>query len=167
MSYGNKRTPMTDEQRQSLALDYLKACDNGGITNSGDGVFDQFAEDAQFYFPKWGLARGKPEIKRLFDDVGAKIKHIRHDYTTLNWILSGSDVFACEGTSEGEHQDGRWKCGAPEWGAGRWCNVFEIRDGLIRRVFVYLDPDYAGRDRDPGRYPWLGPVGARSPSAGS
>ena len=38
-------------------------------------------------------------------------------------------------------------------GAGRWCDVFEIRDGLIQRCFIYLDPDYAGRDT--GRYPWI------------
>jgi hypothetical protein len=31
--------------------------------------------------------------------------------------------------------------------------VFEIRDGKIQRCFIYLDPDYAGRDT--GRYPWL------------
>jgi len=27
--------------------------------------------------------------------------------------------------------------------------VFEIRDGLIRRCFIYLDPDYAGNAVDP------------------
>jgi hypothetical protein len=42
----------------------------------------------------------------------------------------------------------------PEWGAGRWCDVFEIRDWKIQRCFIYLDPDYAGRDT--ARYPWLG-----------
>jgi hypothetical protein len=31
--------------------------------------------------------------------------------------------------------------------------VFEIRDFLIQRCFIYLDPDYAGADVD--RYPWL------------
>jgi hypothetical protein len=41
----------------------------------------------------------------------------------------------------------------PEWGAGRWCDVFEIRDFLIQRCFIYLDPDYAGGDT--ARYPWL------------
>jgi hypothetical protein len=35
--------------------------------------------------------------------------------------------------------------------AGRWCDVFEIRDHKIQRLFVYLDPDYA----DTARYPWL------------
>jgi hypothetical protein len=43
--------------------------------------------------------------------------------------------------------------GRPGPGAGRWCDVFEIRDFLIQRVFIYLDPDYAGTDTD--RYPWL------------
>jgi hypothetical protein len=59
----------------------------------------------------------------------------------------------CEGTSHGEHQDGPWRAGVPEWAAGRWCDVFEIRDFLIQRCFIYLDPDYAGKDA--GRYPWL------------
>jgi hypothetical protein len=31
--------------------------------------------------------------------------------------------------------------------------VFEIRDWLIQRCFIYLDPDYAGKDT--ARYPWL------------
>ena len=45
--------------------------------------------------------------------------------------------------------------GAPgtDRGAGRWCDVFEIRDGLIQRCFIYLDPDYAGKDTE--RYPWI------------
>jgi hypothetical protein len=38
-------------------------------------------------------------------------------------------------------------------GAGRWCDVFEIRDFKIHRLVIYLDPDYA--NRDVGRYPWL------------
>jgi hypothetical protein len=28
-----------------------------------------------------------------------------------------------------------------------------VRDFLIQRCFIYLDPDYAGADTD--RYPWL------------
>ena len=41
----------------------------------------------------------------------------------------------------------------PEWAAGRWCDVFEIRDWKIQRCFIYLDPDYAGKDT--ARYPWI------------
>jgi hypothetical protein len=31
--------------------------------------------------------------------------------------------------------------------------VFEVRDFLIQRCFIYLDPDYAGLDTK--RYHWL------------
>jgi hypothetical protein len=65
--------------------------------------------------------------------------------------MSGGDTFVCEGTSYGEHQDGSWRAGVTH--AGRWCDVFEVRDFLIQRCFIYLDPDYAGLDTD--RYPWL------------
>src|SRR5487761_1096874 len=72
----------------------------------------------------------------LFGDVGGTIKSITH----FNWVFSGSDVVVAEGTSHGEHRDGPWRAALPEWGAGRWCDVFEIRDWLIHRCFIYLDP---------------------------
>ena len=144
---------MTDEQRKSVALEYLKAFDNGGVTTTGGSILDLFADDAQVYFPKWGLATGKEEIGRLFTDVGSTIKSISHDYALFNWILTGSDLFACEGTSHGEHRDGPWRAGVPESGSGRWCDVFEVRDWKIQRCFIYLDPDYAAKDTE--RYPWL------------
>ena len=68
-------------------------------------------------------------------------------------VIVRGDTIVAEGTSFGEHQDGPWRAGVPDWGAGRWCDVFEIRDFLIQRVFIYLDPDYAGQDT--ARYPWL------------
>jgi hypothetical protein len=144
---------MTDEQRKSVAIEYLKAFDNGGVTSTGDSILDLFADDAQVYFPKWGIANGKEQIGQLFGDVGGTLKLIRHDYAGFNWVFSGSDVVVAEGTSYGEHQDGPWRAGVPDWAAGRWCDVFEIRDFKIQRCFIYLDPDYAGKDTE--RYPWL------------
>jgi hypothetical protein len=149
---------MTDEQRKSVALEYLKAFDNGGITSTGESILELFATDAQVMFPKWGLANGREEIGRMFGEVGAKLVSIRHDYASFNWIFSGSDTIVAEGTSYGEHHDGPWRAGVPDWGAGRWCDVFEIRDFQIQRLFIYLDPDYAGRDT--ARYPWLAERGA-------
>jgi hypothetical protein len=153
------QTPMTDEQRKSVALEYLKAFDNGGTTSTGGSILDLFADDAQVHFPKWGLATGKDAIGRMFGDVGATLERIVHDYANFNWIMTGTDTFACEGTSFGEHQDGAWRAGVSH--AGRWCDVFEVRGFLIQRCFIYLDPDYAGLDTD--RYPWLGRDG-RDPS---
>ena len=145
------RLTMTDEQRKSVAIEYLKAFDNKGVTSSGGSILDLFADDAQVFFPKWGLANGKEQVGRLFTDFSALLREIRHDYATFNFIMTGSDVFACEGTSYGVHRDGAWRAGVTH--AGRWCDVFEVRDFLIQRCFIYLDPDYAGLDTQ--RYPWL------------
>ena len=57
---------MTDEQRKSVALEYLKAFDNAGVTSNGGSILDLFADDAQIFFPKWGLATGKDEIGTAF-----------------------------------------------------------------------------------------------------
>ena len=144
---------MTDEQRKSVVLEYLKAFDKKGVTSTGGSILDLFADDAQVYFPKWGIATGKEQIGKLFSEFGGKLKWIAHNYSDFNWIFSGSDYVVCEGTSYGEHEDGPWRADVPSWGAGRWCDVFEIRDWKIQRCFIYLDPDYAGKDT--ARYPWI------------
>lgn len=136
---------MTEEQRKSVALEYLKRLDHG------EGFFDLFADDAQVYFPKWGLANGRAEYERLFADLASILKSIRHDYAYFNYIIQGDHVVV-EGTSYGiTADDTEWRAGVTH--AGRWCDVFEVRDFKIQRVFIYLDPDYAGADT--ARYPWL------------
>jgi hypothetical protein len=147
------RQTMTDEQRKSVAIEYLRAFDNGGKSSDGGSILDLFADDAQVYFPKWGLANGKAEIGQCFGDVGGTLKSITHHFSHFNFIFSGSDMVVVEGTSHGEHKDGPWRAQNPEWAAGRWCDVFEIRDWKIHRCFIYLDPDYASKDT--ARYPWL------------
>jgi hypothetical protein len=42
----------------------------------------------------------------MFGDVGGTLKKIVHDYANFNWIMKGTDTFACEGTSHGEHEGG-------------------------------------------------------------
>ena len=92
------------------------------------------------------------QIGKMFGDVGGTLSSIVHHYSHFNWVIAG-DTVVCEGTSHGEHRDGPWRAGVPEWAAGRWCDVFEIRDWKIQRCFIYLDPDYAAKDTE--RYPWL------------
>jgi ketosteroid isomerase-like protein len=136
---------MSEEQRKSVALEYLKRLDQG------KDFFDLFGDDAQVYFPKWGLANGRAEIEQLFSNLASALKSIRHDYAYFNYIVQGDQVVV-EGTSAGTTADGvEWRAGVTH--AGRWCDVFEIRDFKIQRLFIYLDPDYAGADT--ARYPWL------------
>ncbi len=146
---------MNDEERKALITAYLKAFDNGGTGADGRQLLDFFADDALFYFPKWGVASGKKAIAELFGDLGGGVQAVTHHFWSFNWLFSG-DTVAVEGETHGQHRDGPWRAGVPDWGAGRWCGVFEVRDDLIQRAFIYLDPDYAGRDTE--RYPWLRPA---------
>src|SRR4026207_1501985 len=118
---------MPDEQRKSVAIEYLKAFDNGGTTSTGGSILDLFADDAQVYFPKWGLANGKENIGKLFGDVGGTLKGPPPPSPHFTGIFSGSDTIVAEGTSHGEHQDGPWRAGDPEAGAGRGWGGVEIR----------------------------------------
>jgi hypothetical protein len=43
---------MTAEQMKSVVIEYFKRFDRGG------DVLALFADDADVYFPKWGVARG-------------------------------------------------------------------------------------------------------------
>ncbi|MDP3264597.1 MAG: nuclear transport factor 2 family protein [Tabrizicola sp.] len=146
--------PATDDDRKALAESYLKSLDAGGVSpTTGLGLFDHFSEDAEVFFPKWGVARGKAEVIRMFTDVGGTLKGIKHHYDRFTWYMNGSDSFAVEGTSEGEHRDGPWDADTPKWAAGRFCDCFTVKDGKITRLFIYLDPDYAGKDT--ARYGWI------------
>ena len=141
---------MTDEDRKALVVQYLKAFDRAGVTEDGGSILDLFADDAQVYFPS-GALPGPRQIGQMFGDVGGTLKAIEHHYDEFNWVFTGGDVLAVEGPATASTRTGL----APgsEHGAGRWCDVFEIRDRKIQRCFIYLDPDYAGQDTE--RYPWL------------
>ena len=59
---------MTDEQRKSVAIEYLKAFDNGGVTSTGESILTPLPDDAQVYFPKWGHSQrqggDRPAVRR-------------------------------------------------------------------------------------------------------
>jgi ketosteroid isomerase-like protein len=136
---------MTDEQRKTIALEYLRRLDRG------ESFFDLFDDHAEVYFPKWGIATGRANFEKLFADLGSIVAKFKHDLAYLNVIQQG-DTVVVEGTSYGTTQSGvEWRAGVTH--AGRWVDVFEIRDFKIQRCFIYLDPDYESADT--ARYPWL------------
>lgn len=139
-------TTERDIERKGIALEYFRRLDRGG------DFLELFADDARVFYPKWGVATGTEEIGTMFGDVAELVSAMAHDYETFNYVIDG-DTVVVEGTSTGETADGTtWRPdGSP--GGGRWCDVFEIRDGAIQRLFIYLDPDYAGQDTE--QYPWL------------
>lgn len=114
-------------------------------------LFELFANDFQFYFPKFGIGHGKAELAEMAQGLRTTIQSVLHDMGALKF-LAGSGFVVVEGTTTGVHADGtHWAGGATP--GGRFCNVFEFRDdGLIQRMHIYLDPDYAGHDSD--RFLW-------------
>jgi ketosteroid isomerase-like protein len=105
-------------------------------------LFDLFADDAEFYYPKYGMGSGKGALGEIATALGNLQESSEHDIAGYRFIAAGEHV-AVEGTTRGVLRNGqRWAAG--ETPAGRFCNVFEIREGLIRRLHVYLDPDFAG-----------------------
>ncbi|MEU5403335.1 nuclear transport factor 2 family protein [Streptomyces sp. NPDC005963] len=130
---------------RAVAEAYFKRMD------AGQDFLDLFADDAYVCFPKHAPARGLEEVRGLFGDIFVLFRSVVHEIAYFNYIAQG-DFLIVEGTTHGELADGtRWR--ATEGLGGRFCNVFEIREGKIRRLHIYLDPDYG--DADTERYPWL------------
>ena len=119
---------MTDEQRKSVVIEYLKAFDRAGKTWDGGSILDLFADDAQVYFPKWGLAYGKEEIGKMFGDIGSTLKWIRHHFSHFNFIFSGSDLVVCGDERRGAS---RWALARRRSGARRGPLVRRIRNSRL------------------------------------
>jgi ketosteroid isomerase-like protein len=141
--------PMTDEQRKAIAFELMLRIDRG------EDPLELFDKNARVCFPKWGVAQGHDQIKQLFTDLGSVIGSMSHHHAHFNVVVK-DDLVVIEGTSNGVTTDGvEWRAGVTH--AGLWCDVLEIRDFKIQRLYIYLDPDYWGRDT--GRYPWLAKKG--------
>ena len=111
-------------------------------------VFALMTENVQFEFPKWGTARGVAEVGAFFHALGAYVAAVRHPPETFRYYVGDKSV-AIEGRSVGRlHNGGSWE-------AGRFTVIYDFEGELIKRVAIYLDPDYADETQD--RYPWTKP----------
>ena len=134
---------LSSTTRRFSAIEYLRRLDRG------EAFFDLFDDYAQVYFPKWGVAIGRVQIEKLFGDLSGTVSRIQHHSAYFNVIQQG-DLVVVEGTTDGTTATGvDWRAGVSH--AGRWCDVFEIRNFKIQRCYIYLDPDYAGEDTERNR----------------
>jgi len=138
-------TASTQDKAVAIAKEYFTRLDAGSAT-----LLDLFTEDAQIFFPKFGIGRGRTAILEVMSGLGGRVQSVEHASDSFVYIASGS-LLAVEGTTRGVLKNGvRWAAG--ETPGGRFCNVFEFRGDLICRVHIYLDPDYGGEDQD--RFLW-------------
>ena len=138
------RMTTSDQDKIAVAREYFLRADQGRAD-----VFDLLHEDAEIYFPKFGVGSGRSSLIEMVNGFQGVLQSIRHDYDTLRFIPAG-DYLAVEGTSQGRMSGQSWIGGSTP--GGRFCNVFRFRDGRIASLHIYLDPDYLGEDES--RFRW-------------
>jgi ketosteroid isomerase-like protein len=133
-----------DHDKIAVARHYFERADQGH-----PDVLDLFHEDAEIYFPKFGIGSGRDSLLEMVKGFQGALESIRHDYDTFRFIPAG-EYLAVEGTSKGRMSGKSWTGGSTP--GGRFCNVFRFRAGKIASLHIYLDPDYLGEDEP--RFRW-------------
>lgn len=109
-------------------------------------LLELFTDDVEFFFPKFGAARGKAAIVEFGARLGRFLDTLEHDIDGLKFIVAG-DVIAVEGREWGTMKNGvRWP--DENISQGRFCNVFVFEGSLISRTYIYVDPDFTSEDRE-------------------
>lgn len=139
--------------RIEIAREYFRRVDSGDPT-----LLDLMTDDIQIYFPKYGVGYGKTAVAESARGMMSVLKSIEHDFERMTFLPSG-DHLVVEGFERGVSADGvEWP--VPGKSEGRYCNVFEFRGERIKRVHIYVDPDFTSTHAE--RFLWDG-VGMTRP----
>ena len=115
-----------------------------------EDMYDLLTEDVQFYLPKFGIGRGRAELKLCASGAAVALRSLAHDPNSFRFI-EGTNGVVLEGYTTGETVSGNRFAGGKTPG-GRFCGVYEFRGSLISRIYIYMDPDYGGADEP--RFLW-------------
>ena len=135
---------LADRDKIKIVQEYFVRADQGR-----PDVLELFHENAEIYFPKFGLGCGRQSLVEMVKGFEGTLEFIKHDYDGFTFMPSG-DYLVVEGTSRGAISGKSWEGGKTP--GGRFCNVFKFRDDRIASAHIYLDPDYAGQDE--ARFRW-------------
>jgi hypothetical protein len=118
--------------------------------DSGRPPDELFARDFEFFFPKYGVGSGVDEFHALAAGLGAAGYKATHYRDRLKYLVSGQQLIV-EGTTFGiDGHGGAWDVEKRQAVASA---VFDFNDeGLISRMYIYLDPDYTSLDKE--RFHW-------------
>lgn len=120
--------------------EYYRRADAGA-----SNLLDLFTPDFSFYYPKYGLGCGPADFSEFARGLLSSARSIVHPPESLRFIEHGSTVVV-EGLIDGQlHSGETWKGGHTP--TGRFCSVFDFEDGLIRRMHIYVDPDYGSLNK--------------------
>ncbi|MEU8836966.1 MULTISPECIES: nuclear transport factor 2 family protein [Streptomyces] len=129
------------KRREETVINYFRMVDAGN-----PAVIDIFTDDAQMFFPKFGIAIGKEQIGAFAQGFGRGISAIEHDIPGFTVLSSGNYVIV-EGAVKGMTASGvAFPDGVSSYGL--FCNVFEFEGELLKRLHIYEDPDFAATHTD-------------------
>lgn len=133
------------ETRIQVTTEYFRKIDSGHAE-----ILDLMTDNVEIYFPKFGVGYGKAEFMEVVKGLMGCLQSIKHDIDRFRFHVTRDHVIV-EGFEEGVMADGTaWPVeGHSE---GRFANVFEFEGDRIKRVFIYVDPDFASADKD--RFRW-------------
>ncbi|WP_277959774.1 nuclear transport factor 2 family protein [Frigoribacterium faeni] len=129
-------TANADARREEIARQYFRLADAGD-----PAIVDLFTDDAQMFYPKFGYARGKAQIGAFAGGLGRGVVSLCHDIDGFT-VISAGDHVVVEGTERGTTTTGV-EFPDDKSSFGLFCNVFKFEGLLIKRVHVYVDPDFA------------------------
>lgn len=129
--------------RKGKVKTYFKKVDDGQFDEE---YFNLYTEDVELYYPKFGFEKGKDGIRNFGKTIGVHLQNLTHDINNFNYIIS-DNIIVVEGTEKGITKSGK------EWpdykiSYGKFCNVFEFEGEFIKRVHIYVDPDFTSEDAD-------------------
>ena len=130
-----------DAQRIALIKAYFAKIDRRDAS-----YLDDVADDVELFFPKFGTGRGKPDLMLFGQRLSVDLQSLTHDIEGFRFIVSG-DTIVVEGQESGVTAAGiAWPDGVIS--QGRFCNVFDFQGLKMRRIAIYVDPDFASTHAD-------------------
>ena len=130
-----------DAQRIALIKAYFAKIDRRDAS-----YLDDVADDVELFFPKFGTCRGKADLMLFGQRLSADLQSLTHDIEGFRFIVSG-DTIVVEGQESGVTAAGiAWPDGVIS--QGRFCNVFDFQGLKMRRIAIYVDPDFASTHAD-------------------
>lgn len=134
------------QKRIEIAMEYFRRIDRGDPT-----VTDLMTDNVESYFPKFGVARGKIEYDKIKKGLIGSLQSIVHDFDRMTFHIAGDSIIV-ESFESGVMADGTaWPVAGLS--TGRFANVFGFDGERIKRLFIYVDPDFASTHHE--RFLWV------------
>lgn len=123
------------KDNSSENIDIIKKYFKNVSTRNMDTVNSLFAPDIEVYFPQSGVLKGIDNILQLNKSLIESIDKISYDDNKFVYTISGNRIIV-EGIESGTYANNN---NNNSFVNKRFCSVFEIKNGLICRMYVYAN----------------------------